>query len=88
MAGRRAHVILPEELVTEIDKMVGKRARSRFIVNAAEAELRRQKQLAALRKAAGSWKDRDHPELKNGAAAWIRKLRRESDERLTRLRRS
>ncbi len=86
MAGRRAHVILPEELVSEIDSPVGKRGRSRFIVSAAQAELRRQKQLAALRKAAGSWKDEDHPELKKGAVAWVRKLRHESDQRLTRLR--
>jgi len=27
------------------------------------------------------WKDEDHPELKGGAAAWVRKLRAESEAR-------
>ncbi len=36
------------------------------------------RQRAALRLAAGSWKDKGHPELKQGAKAWVKKLRRES----------
>jgi RHH-type rel operon transcriptional repressor/antitoxin RelB len=39
-------------------------------------EVRRRLQLKALRQAVGAWKDKDHPELKHGAAAWVRKLRR------------
>ena len=39
------------------------------------------RQKEALREAAGSWKDKDHPELKAGAAAWTKKLRRESEAR-------
>ncbi|MCI0354063.1 MAG: TraY domain-containing protein [Acidobacteria bacterium] len=39
-------------------------------------EVRRRLQLTALRKARGAWKDKDHPELKHGSAAWVRKLRR------------
>jgi hypothetical protein len=38
-------------------------------------------QKEALRQAAGAWKDKDHPELKVGAAAWVKKLRRESEAR-------
>ena len=41
-------------------------------------EVRRRLQLKALRRATGAWKDKDHPELKHGAAAWVRKLRRSS----------
>ncbi len=52
----RAHILLPEELVGQIDRLVGRRGRSRFLVLAATNELRRQRQLAALQKAAGSWK--------------------------------
>ncbi|MGH9601094.1 MAG: type II toxin-antitoxin system RelB family antitoxin [Terriglobales bacterium] len=33
-------------------------------------EVRRRLQLKALGKAAGAWKDRDHPELQHGSAAW------------------
>ena len=35
----------------------------------------------ALHQAAGAWKDKDHPELKEGAVAWTKTLRRESEVR-------
>jgi hypothetical protein len=34
-----------------------------------------------LEGAAGAWKDKDHPELKQGAARWVKKLRSEYDRR-------
>ena len=39
----------------------------------------------ALEAAAGAWKDRDHPDLKQGAAKWVKKLRREYDQRFAKL---
>jgi hypothetical protein len=66
---------MPRELVAEIDALVGKRSRSRFLVDAASQELRRLRQLKALKRAAGSWSDQDHPELRSGAASWVRELR-------------
>jgi len=77
---------LPDELATEIDGLVGRRGRSRFIVSAASAEVRRRLQLRALEKAAGSWKDRNHPELAGGARRWVSRIRRESEARLDRVR--
>jgi hypothetical protein len=44
-------------------------------------QLMRLRQLKALEAAAGSWKDKDHPELKQGAAKWIDKLRRQDEKR-------
>ena len=41
----------------------------------------RLRQIKALESAAGSWKDKDQPELKQGAAKWVKKLRREYDQR-------
>jgi metal-responsive CopG/Arc/MetJ family transcriptional regulator len=82
MATRRTHIIIPEPLVSEIDRLVGKRGRSEFLAQAAEKELRRLQQIRALEGVAGAWKDRDHPELKAGAASWVRELRKESDRRL------
>ena len=72
---QRTHVVMPRDLVAEIDSLVGKRSRSRFLVDAASQELRRLRQLKALRGAAGSWKTKDHPELRAGAAKWVRTLR-------------
>jgi len=81
MNAKRTHVVLSEDLVKEIDTVVGSRQRSSFISQAVEKELTRRRQLAALDAVAGAWKDKDHPELKQGAAQWIRKLRRENERR-------
>jgi hypothetical protein len=79
---RRMHVVLSEQLVQEIDQVVGGRQRSSFLTQAAERELMRLRQLKALDEVAGAWKDKDHPELKQGAVKWVRKLRQESHRRV------
>ena len=85
MNTKRTHVVLSEQLVKEIDSIVGSRQRSIFISRAAEKELVRLKQIAALDAAAGAWKDKDHPELKRGAAEWVRGLRQENERRLRKI---
>jgi Arc/MetJ-type ribon-helix-helix transcriptional regulator len=79
---RRTHVVLSDQLVRDIDTLVGSRQRSNFITQAAEKELMRLRQIEALKAAAGAWKDNDHPELKQGSAMWVHKLRRENERRL------
>ena len=81
MSTRRTHIVIPEPLVNEIDRLVGKRGRSEFLAQAAEKELRRLQQIRALENFGGLWKDKDHPELKVGAAPWVNKLRKESEAR-------
>jgi hypothetical protein len=62
--------------------MNAKRTRQRRIISeASERELIRRRQIAALKAAAGAWKDKDHPELKQGSAQWVRKLRLENERR-------
>ncbi len=78
---KRTHIVIPEQLVNQIDTIVGKRGRSVFFVQAAEKELMRLRQLKALENAAGAWKDKDHPELKQGAAKYVEKMRREDEKR-------
>jgi hypothetical protein len=84
MGTQRAHVVLPVALVAEIDAMVGPRGRSAFLAEVAQAELRKRKLLAFLRREEPAWKDEDHPELKDGTYAWVRSLRDEWDERADR----
>ena len=79
MSTRRTHIIIPEPLVNEIDRLVGKRGRSEFLAQAAEKELRRLQQIEALDGAAATWKDRDHPELAEGAGRWVRELRKDRE---------
>jgi hypothetical protein len=78
---RRAHVILPIDVVADIDKLVGKRGRSAFLTEVARDEIQRRQQRNALRAAKGAWKDDDHPELKDGAEAWVNQMRSESEVR-------
>ena len=77
---RRAHIVLPEDLVEEIDNLVGPRGRSAFLVETARHELRRQKLLRFLNSNEPAWKDENHPELKQGSENWVRNLRSESDQ--------
>ena len=81
----RTHVILPSEVVREIDALVGKRGRSAFLAEVARQEVARRKLLAILDRPGPVWRSEDHPELKHGAAAWVSKMRRE-EERARRVR--
>jgi hypothetical protein len=80
----RAHVIVEEDLLKEIDRLVGKKKRSSFISDAAKKELLRLNQLALLGKLKGVWKDEDHADMrgKDGTYKWVRKLRREDEKAL------
>jgi hypothetical protein len=78
----RTHVIMPRELVETIDKLVGRRARSRFLTEAAEREVRWLKLVKAAEKAGGSLADVDIPgwETPESAADWVRVSRRADQE--------
>jgi hypothetical protein len=81
MGHQRTHVILPEALIAEIDALVGQRRRSAFLAEVAARELRRRRLLAILASDKPIWSPADHPEIEKagGAAAWVKKLRREWD---------
>jgi len=80
----RAHVIVEEDILKEIDRLVGKKKRSSFISDAAKKELQRLNQLVVLRKLKGVWKDADHTDMqgKHGTDKWVRKLRGEDEKAL------
>ena len=67
---KRAHVVLPEDLVREIDKIAGSRGRSAFLADLAKREIKRQQLLQLFKRKEPIWKDEDHPELKG----WSRGL--------------
>ena len=58
----RTHVLLPEDLVREIDALVGPRGRSAFIVETARDAVRRKRLLQFLNSKDPAWKDENHPE--------------------------
>jgi hypothetical protein len=86
MVSQRAHIILPKELIEEIDAVVGPRGRSAFLVETARAELRRRRLLKFLRDDQPAWNEKDHPELSEGAGAWVKRIRSESQKRVPKAR--
>lgn len=84
MKTKRAHILLPYDLVKEIDSIVGPRGRSAFLVETAREAVRRKKLLRFLESDTPAWKEADHPELAGGAETWVRGLRQESEKKRTR----
>ena len=80
MATTRTHVILPAEILGEIDALVGKRGRSAFLTEIARREVQKRKLTEFLKSGKIAWKTADHPELKHGSAAWVSKMRREDEQ--------
>jgi metal-responsive CopG/Arc/MetJ family transcriptional regulator len=78
----RTHVLLPKDVVEEIDRRVGQRKRSEFLARAAQRELEAEDRLRAFDEFAGSLKDVDIPgwETSESAAEWVREQRTSWDD--------
>ncbi len=78
----RAHVVLPEELIKEVDEIAGKRKRSQFVEAAIREKLRRDRLGRTLQNSAGILKLEDYPEWQTpeGVSAWVRASRRMDEE--------
>jgi hypothetical protein len=76
----RTNLLLPEDVVEGLDRVAGPRGRSRYVAEAVRERLRRDERMAAIRAAAGIW--RDHPEFPTDASVveWVRRLRREETD--------
>jgi len=76
-ATRRINVTFPTDLLALLDSVVPSRERNRFIVEATERSLRRERLRQALEASAGAWSDEDHPDLMTAGDVdrYIRRLR-------------
>jgi hypothetical protein len=76
----RTNLLLPEDVIEGLDRVAGPRGRSRYVAEAVRERLRRDERMAAIRAAAGIW--RDHPEFPTDASVveWVRRLRREETD--------
>lgn len=81
-AVRQANFLLPEDLLDDLKKSVAKRQQSKLVADALRKELKRLKMEKSLRESFGAWKDKDHPELKKGAEAFVRQSRKSSRSEL------
>jgi metal-responsive CopG/Arc/MetJ family transcriptional regulator len=78
-------VVLPEGLVAEVDALVGRRQRSRFLAEAVREKLEHIRLVRAAERAAGSLQDVETPgwETSESTTEWVRSLRQEWDQRHT-----
>lgn len=78
----RAHVVMPRDLVSSVDELVGERERSKFIAEAVAEKVARERLRRAAARAAGSLADVDIPgwETSESAAEWVRASRKSADQ--------
>jgi hypothetical protein len=81
-ANTRTHLIVPESLVQEVDRLVGPRRRSEFFVEAAAEKLKREKLLQVTREVM-KLPPVEVPEWKTAESIsqWVHDLRVESDRK-------
>jgi metal-responsive CopG/Arc/MetJ family transcriptional regulator len=77
----RTHVVMADEVIKAVDRLVGERGRSRFLEEAAREKLARIELESALRETSGTLNLPDHPEWRDRAAAasWVRRVRGTED---------
>jgi hypothetical protein len=78
--GVRTNLLLPEDVIEGLDRVAGPRGRSRYVAEAVRERIRRDERWAAIRAAAGIW--RDHPEFPTDESVveWVRRLRRDETD--------
>ena len=64
---------------------IGKHGRIALVAELALREIKIRHQRQVLGEVAGSWKSEDHPELANGAAAWVDQIRSVDNQRFEHL---
>jgi hypothetical protein len=77
-------MVIPEEIIAEVDELVGSRQRSKFVTEAVREKLGRERLARELDRVAGSVANVDIPgwESPEAATEWVRSLRRASDRRI------
>lgn len=80
----RTHIVLPDELLAELDELIEPRRRSEFITEAVRDKVKNLRQIRALRETAGILRDEQIPgwETPESTSEWVRKNRQQDDERL------
>jgi hypothetical protein len=78
---RRAHVVVPGDLLREIDSRVSQRKRSEFIQEAIEEKLNRLRRVEAFERVVGSVADGDIPEweTRESTSEWLCALRQDRE---------
>ncbi len=75
----RTNLLLPKELVDEVDKFAGERGRSRYVAEALRTKLKRDRLKDAIERTAGVLDAQDYPEWSTSekVVEWVRARRAE-----------
>lgn len=75
----RTNLLLPKELVEEVDHFAGERGRSRYVAEALRARLKRDRLLEVIEQTAGAWDAERYPEFATSekVVEWVRARRAE-----------
>jgi hypothetical protein len=73
----RTNLLLPKELVEEVDRFAGQRGRSRYVAEALRARVKRDRLREIVEQTAGAWKDNPLWKTDQDVIDWVRGLRAE-----------
>lgn len=75
----RTNLLLPKELVDEVDRFAGERGRSRYVAEALRARLKRDRLKEAIAQTSGVWTADEYPEFATSekVVEWVRARRAE-----------
>ncbi|HEY3162835.1 MAG TPA: hypothetical protein VGJ71_00670 [Candidatus Limnocylindrales bacterium] len=75
----RTNLLLPKDLVDEVDHFAGERGRSRYVAEALRARLKRDRLKEAINRTAGAWSAENYPEFATAeqVVEWVRARRAE-----------
>jgi metal-responsive CopG/Arc/MetJ family transcriptional regulator len=78
----RTNLLLPSDLVAEVDAIAGPRGRSRYVTKALEREVRRDRWWVEAQRTAGGWTAESHPQFETSEQVreWVRAGRAEGTE--------
>ena len=75
----RTNLLLPKELVDEVDRFAGARGRSRYVAEALRTKLKQDRLKEIVERTAGVWSAEDYPEFATSemVVEWVRARRAE-----------
>ena len=78
----RTNLLLPKDLVEQVDHFAGERGRSRYVAEALRARLKRDRLKEAIARTAGVLRAEDYPEWETSEQVvdWVRARRSESTD--------
>jgi metal-responsive CopG/Arc/MetJ family transcriptional regulator len=80
MALARTNLTLPEHLLREVDAIAGPRGRSRYVAEAVEQRLRRDRLRLAVEQSAGVFRATPHAMSREQVSQWVDEIRSEESD--------